>query len=65
LSHLRQHIPEDHSFLKVASPIECQDQKQTGEFFENICKQGGEGVVLRKSSAWYFEKDSFFIKKVE
>jgi hypothetical protein len=33
-------------------------------YFKKICKEGGEGVVLRKPTASYFDKNSFFTRKV-
>jgi hypothetical protein len=65
LSTLTSSIPPDHPVLKVVNPTRCEGAAHLREFMKGICEDRpadsrGEGVVLRKPTAWYFEKDSFF-----
>ncbi len=63
LQFLKQHIPSDHSILTVVSPILCTNREHLQYFYDQVCKSEGEGVVLRKPTAWYYEDNSFLIKR--
>jgi hypothetical protein len=58
-----------HPLLAVVDPVMCTDRQHFDRFFNEVCQnrpviQRGEGIVLRDPNAWYFQKDSFFVKEV-
>jgi len=55
-------IAINHPILSVVSPIICLNRQHFLDYFTKVC-QSGEGIILRKPTSWYFEKDSFFSKK--
>jgi len=63
LDSLQKHIKDDHPMLKLVKNINCFGQDHIQECLKEIVSRGGEGVVLRKASAYYFEKNAFFKKK--
>lgn len=57
-------IPVNHSILTLISAIKCEDKHHFNAFFTKITSFGGEGVVLRKPLACYYEKGCFLKKEV-
>jgi hypothetical protein len=60
-------IPKEHPILSVINPILCQGRDHLEQYFKQVCIDSASpsaGVVLRDPTAWYYKKDSFFIKKV-
>jgi hypothetical protein len=62
-------IPSQHPVLTLVTTTICQDRKHAESFFDRLCKERSvdtraEGIVLRDPSAWYYQANAFFSKKV-
>jgi hypothetical protein len=55
-------IPDNHPVLKVVKATICQNKEHFNSFLADVDKKKGEGVILRKGTATYFENDASFYK---
>ena len=63
LDLLKKSISQN-AILKVVSPVNCAGKEHVNSFMNEVFQRGGEGIVLRVPSAYYFERNSFLVQKV-
>jgi len=63
LEILKNYISPDHKILKLVDYKKCFSKEDFDIYYKSILNKGGEGLILRKPSSFYFQQNTLFFKK--